>query len=141
MLIVTSFSAAILAILLVVLAILCIFARGRFKVALSDNGELALIKFIRAHANLTEFAPIFLILIGLVELNHFIPIFWLWVAALLFIVGRVAHALSLLFIEPKTLVFRQIGMGLTFITILKLAFILLVQFVLSLIWVKFKYVS
>ena len=98
MLIVTSFSTAILAILLVVLSILTIIARGKFKVALSDNGEMALVKFIRAHGNLAEFAPIFLILLTLVEVNHFISMFWLWFIALVFIFGRFSHATSLLFI-------------------------------------------
>lgn len=129
MLIVTSFSAAILAILLVVLTALTIVARNRFKVLLSDNGENVLLKFIRAHGNLAEFAPIFLILLTLVEINHFISPFWLWVTAIAFIVGRFSHALSLLFIEPKTLLFRQIGMMLTFIPIVKLALILLIKLI------------
>jgi uncharacterized protein len=129
MLIVTSFSAAILAILLVVLTVLTIIARGRFKVILSDNGEHALIKFIRAHGNLAEFAPIFLILLTLVEINHFLSIFWLWSIALVFLVGRFAHAISLLFIEPKTLKLRVFGMMLTFIPILILSLVLLFKLI------------
>ena len=125
MLIVTSFSTAILAILLVVLSILTIIARGKFKVALSDNGEMALVKFIRAHGNLAEFAPIFLILLTLVEVNHFISMFWLWFIALVFIFGRFSHATSLLFIEPKTLKLRVFAMILTFTPILILALVLI----------------
>lgn len=129
MLIVTSFSAAILAILLVLLSVLTIIARARFKVILSDNGEHALIKFIRAHGNLAEFAPIFLLLIGLVEINHFLSIFWLWSIALVFLVGRFSHAISLLFIEPKTLKLRVFGMMLTFIPILILSLVLIFKLI------------
>jgi uncharacterized membrane protein YecN with MAPEG domain len=129
MLIVTSFSTAILAILLVVLSILTVIARGKFKVALSDNGELALLKFIRAHGNLAEFAPIFLILLTLVEVNHFISVSWLWMTALVFIFGRFLHATSLLFIEPKTLKLRVFAMVLTFTPILMLALVLIFKLI------------
>lgn len=129
MLIVTSFSTAILAILLVVLSILTIIARGKFKVALSDNGELALLKFIRAHGNLAEFAPIFLILLTLVEVNHFISVSWLWMTALVFIFGRFLHATSLLFIEPKILKLRVFAMILTFTPILIFALVLIFKLI------------
>ena len=132
MLFVTCFSAAILALLLVLLTVLTIIARGRFKVILSDNGEQALLKFIRAHGNLAEFAPIFLILLGLVELNHFLSGFWLWLTAIVFIAGRFIHATSLLFIEPKTLKFRVVGMGMTFIPLIKLSLLLIVKMIMSL---------
>jgi uncharacterized membrane protein YecN with MAPEG domain len=132
MLIVTSFAAAFLALFLVLLSILTIAARLRFQVGLGDNGENALIKFIRAQGNLTEFAPIFLILIGLVELNHFLSSFWLWAIATAFICGRVSHAASLLFIEPKTLRFRQLGMALTFIPLVILSLILIFKLIANL---------
>jgi uncharacterized protein len=132
MLIVTSFAAAILAILLVVLTMLTVIARTRFKVTLSDNGELALIKFIRAHGNLTEFAPIFLILLTLIEINHFLSPFWLWITAIVFIIGRFSHAISLLFIEPKTLRLRVFAMALTFISILNLSLVLIFKLIANL---------
>ena len=124
MLIVTSFSAAFLGVLLVVLTILTIIARQRFQVILADDGKRALLKIIRAHANLIEYAPIFLILLGLVELNHLLSGFWLFLTAGLFIAGRFLHAISMLFIEPKTLKFRILGMLLTLIPMFKLALIL-----------------
>jgi uncharacterized membrane protein YecN with MAPEG domain len=125
MLIITSFTTAILAILLVVLSIFTIMARRRFKIAISDNGEMALVKFIRAHGNLAEFAPIFLFLLLLVEINHLLSVTWLWSIALLFIFGRFSHAASLLYLEHKTMNFRILGMMLTFTTILTLSFVLI----------------
>jgi len=125
MLIITSFTTAILAILLVVLSIFTIMARRRFKIAISDNGEMALVKFIRAHGNLAEFAPIFLVLLLLVEINHLLSVTWLWSIALLFILGRFSHAASLLYLEHKTMNFRILGMMLTFTTILTLSFVLI----------------
>jgi uncharacterized membrane protein YecN with MAPEG domain len=59
-------------------------ARWRFKITISDNGEMALVKFIRAHGNLAEFAPIFLFLLLLVEINHLLSVTWLWSIALIF---------------------------------------------------------
>lgn len=132
MLFVTSFSAAILAILLVILSVLTIIARGRFQVTLGDNAERALIKFIRAHGNLAEFAPFFLILLGLVELNHFLSLFWLWLIAIVFVFGRFAHATSLLFIEPKTLKLRLVAMMCTFLPLLILSIVLIFKLIASL---------
>lgn len=133
MLFVTSFTAAILAILLVALSILTIMARRKFKVALSDNGEMALLKFIRAHGNLAEFAPIFLILLLLVEINNLLSMIWLWSVALVFIFGRFSHAASLLYLEPKTMNFRILGMMLSFTSILTLSLVLIFKLIANLL--------
>jgi uncharacterized membrane protein YecN with MAPEG domain len=129
MLLITGFTTAILAIYLIFLSILTIRARRRFKVSLADNGELDLIKFIRAQGNLTEFAPIFLILLLLVEINHLLPVFWLWMIVLIFILGRCLHSVSLILVEPKTFNLRIFAMTCTFSSILLLACVLLINFI------------
>jgi hypothetical protein len=129
MLLITGFTTAILAIYLIFLSILTISARRRFKVSLADNGELDLIKFIRAQGNLTEFAPIFLILLLLVEINHLLPVFWLWMIVLIFILGRCLHSVSLILVEPKTFNLRIFAMTCTFSSILLLACVLLINFI------------
>jgi uncharacterized membrane protein YecN with MAPEG domain len=129
MLLITGFTTAILAIYLIFLSILTIRARRRFKVSLADNGEPDLIKFIRAQGNLTEFAPIFLILLLLVEINHLLPVFWLWMIVLIFILGRCLHSVSLILVEPKTFNLRIFAMTCTFSSILLLAYVLLINFI------------
>lgn len=60
------------------------------KVSVGDGGNEMVIRRMRAHANFVEYTPIFLILLGLVELAWGSSI-WLWATAIIFILGRVAH--------------------------------------------------
>lgn len=68
--------------------------RLRDKISLGDAGNAALLAHIRAHANFSEYAPLFLILLGLVELavGSRLP---LWVAGASFVLARVAHAIGM----------------------------------------------
>jgi uncharacterized membrane protein YecN with MAPEG domain len=60
------------------------------KVSVGDGGNELVTRRMRAHANFVEYTPFFLILLGLVELAWGASI-WLWGAAILFILGRIAH--------------------------------------------------
>lgn len=64
------------------------------KVSVGDGGNELLVRRMRAHSNFTEYAPFFLILLALVELAWGSNI-WLWGAAILFILGRIAHAFGM----------------------------------------------
>ncbi len=64
--------------------------RRRHNVSIGDGGQNAIATRMRAHANFTEYAPFFLILLGLVELADG-PATWLWAAAILFLAGRLLH--------------------------------------------------
>ena len=66
--------------------------RGRTseKVSIGDGGNNLVIRRMRAHANFIEYTPIFLILLALVELAWGSNLY-LWAAAILFILGRIAH--------------------------------------------------
>lgn len=70
------------------------FARSRHQVNLGDGGNEALLQAIRRHGNLTENAPLFLILLAMIEI---ISGSGIAVAALggTFVVARVAHAIGL----------------------------------------------
>jgi uncharacterized membrane protein YecN with MAPEG domain len=57
---------------------------------------------MRAHANFVEYTPIVLILTGLVELAAGASI-WLWVAALVYVVARAAHAFGMDADKPTAL--------------------------------------
>ena len=65
-------------------------ARGAAKVSIGDGGDRRLMARMRAQANYVEYTPFFLILLGLIELAHG-AVTWLWVAAIVYILARIAH--------------------------------------------------
>ena len=64
------------------------------KIMLGDGGEAAMTARIRAHANLTEYAPTVLILMALIELARG-PSLFLWIVGAAFVVVRLAHAFGM----------------------------------------------
>ena len=92
--------------------------RGAHKVLIGDGGNPAVIARMRAHANFTEYAPFFLILLGLVEMAAGSAT-WLWGAAIVFILARILHAFGM--DRPTLNPLRGIGIGLTLLTLLILA--------------------
>ena len=68
--------------------------RAAYKVSVGDGDVPALVARMRAQANFIEYTPIFLILLGLVELARGSAT-WLWLVAILFIVARVLHAFGM----------------------------------------------
>ena len=64
--------------------------RLRHKVSVGDAGDERVVARMRAHANYVEYAPFFLILVGLIELARGSEQ-WLWWVSILFILARLAH--------------------------------------------------
>ena len=119
---VTAFVAAVCALLLLITAIDTVRQRLRVKAAFGDHGDAKLISASRAHGNLAEYAPITIILLGLLETvraNHMA----LMILGAIFLVGRVAHIVGLYTpSEPgKAPLGRQIGVLATFGTLLVLS--------------------
>jgi hypothetical protein len=92
--------------------------RRRHGVSIGDGGNEAVATRMRAHANFTEYAPLFLILLGLVELARG-PHPWLWAIAILFVLGRLLHAFGMDRPAPNAL--RIGGMLATYLPLLLLA--------------------
>lgn len=116
---VTAFVAAICALLLLATAIDTMRQRLRLKAAFGDHGDAKLISASRSHGNLAEYAPITIILLGLLETaraNHMA----LMVIGAIFLIGRVAHVIGLYTpSEPgKAPLGRQAGVAATFGTLL-----------------------
>ena len=112
---VTAFVAAVCALLLLVTAIDTVRQRLRVKAAFGDPGDAKLISASRAHGNLAEYAPITIILLGLLETaraNHM----GLMIIGATFLIGRVAHVIGLYTpSEPgKAPLGRQVGVLATF---------------------------
>jgi uncharacterized membrane protein YecN with MAPEG domain len=78
------------------------------------NGELG--PRMRAHLNFTEYAPLTLILVALIELASG-PTIWLWGLTAAFLLGRVLHAIGMV----RPIWARQAGMLLTLAPMLALA--------------------
>ena len=118
MLPITLVMAAAAALINIWLAIRCIQVRQSAKILTGDGGHAMLVHRMRAQANFIEYAPIFLILLGLVEFAKG-PQGWLWGVGLAFIVGRVLHPIGMDIAKPN--VFRAAGMLVTVATTLVLA--------------------
>lgn len=92
--------------------------RGRFRISVGDEGNPAMVRRMRAHANFGEATPLFLILVALIE-HAAGSALWLWAAALAFVVARILHALGM--DRPSPSPMRVIGMWLSTIVLLGLA--------------------
>ncbi|MHA6721546.1 MAPEG family protein [Sphingomonas sp. RS2018] len=86
------------------------------NVSVGDGGDMAVIARMRAHANFTEYAPIVLILLALVELARG-PALHLWGYGAVFVVARICHGLGMDTWKPG----RGIGVGLTMLIMVVLA--------------------
>ena len=119
MLIITDTTASLLTFVYVFLAFKVIALRRTEKIALGDGGVQKLQAAIRAHGNFSEYVPLSLVLMALLELDHFASTA-LMVVALALVLGRVLHAVSVLS-NPQCFKFRVLGMQLTFATLVSLA--------------------
>lgn len=118
--IITSLTATSLALLLVILSVITIRARMKHNAAFGDAGEQRLTSAIRAHGNLTEYAPMGLILIALLEANDASHGPLLLVAAA-FVVARVLNAIGLFNPPGPPPLTRSIGIVSTLAILLGLA--------------------
>ncbi len=96
--------------------------RRRHGVSIGDGGKAQIATRMRAHANYVEYTPFFLILLALVELARGSEP-WLWLVAILFILGRLAHPLGM--DRPGANLLRIAGIAVTWLGLLALAAIAL----------------
>jgi uncharacterized membrane protein YecN with MAPEG domain len=68
--------------------------RRQFKIGVGDGGNEAVLRRMRAQANFVESTPFFLLLVLALELSGASPQ-WLAVAAALFLLARIAHAIGM----------------------------------------------
>lgn len=93
--------------------------RNKVGVSIGDGGNEMLIRRMRAHSNFVEYAPFFLILLGLIELADG-PKSWLWGFAVAFIIGRILHPFGM--DRPFPNRFRLGGIILSNLALIGLAF-------------------
>ncbi len=111
---VTLATASILGLMLIWLAARVIASRVRTETLIGEGASAELLYAIRTHGNFIEYAPIFLILLGLLEYSGGNRTALLVLAGL-FIVARPLHVLGMG--EGANLKLRQIGVVLSFTAI------------------------
>jgi hypothetical protein len=121
--VVTSLYAALLALLLVVLAVAVVRVRLRDRVGIGHGGNDRLALRVRAHANFTEYVPMALLLLLLLEVCGTDRAL-LHAFGILLVVARLLHAFGLSRSAGRSLG-RLTGAGLTFLLIAAMALLLL----------------
>ena len=107
-----------------ILLLLCLLApisrhRHRLRIGIGDGGDAALQRKIRVHANFIEYAPLALLMLGLLELSG-LATAWLWLFGWALLLGRVMHAIG--FSRKSGYSFgRFYGTALTWLVLLAMA--------------------
>ncbi|EIE5863807.1 MAPEG family protein [Vibrio alginolyticus] len=127
---ITALYANILAILIIWLAVQVIKQRRLNQIAYADGGVEALQIARSAQSNATEYIPITLILMALLEFNSAYPT-WIHLTGIIFIIGRVIHAKGIL---KKDLKKRIRGMQVTFLVILSLVVLNMIYLPYDKLW-------
>ena len=114
---VTSITAAIATLGLVILSFLVSLGRMKAKVLIGDGGVEMLLRRVRAQGNFIEYVPIGLVLLGLLEASGAGRGLLIGVAVALGL-GRLAHAIGM---YAGSLPLRGIGQMTTYLSILTAA--------------------
>jgi len=106
---VTFITLGFIGLLVITTAVQCGRMRGKTKTLLGEGDDIMLLGAIRAHANLIEFAPIVIMLIGAAEYMQANANLVLSMGVV-FVVARVCHAIGLInFPEREKNVWRAVG--------------------------------
>ncbi len=121
---VTAVFAAVIGLLLLVLSAQVVKFRLKYRMGLGVNDDRDFESAVRAHANLVEYAPIGLIMLGIAELNGVSSTLIYWTGMAL-VVGRILHAFGMINGRGGPHKARMIGIVLTWLAILVAAVLLL----------------
>jgi uncharacterized membrane protein YecN with MAPEG domain len=92
--------------------------RVKGKVLIGDGGHPVLAARMRAHSNFSEYTPLVLILMALIEMAKGSPT-WLLAVGIIYIIGRISHLFGL---DPdKPDILRGAGFLITLLVMLGLA--------------------
>ena len=110
---ITMLYVALLALLNLVIAVYVARRRLSTQINMGDGGNMSMIQAMRVHANFSEYVPLALMLILVLELSSASALLLHLMGAALF-VARIAHAQGLNS-SPDLSAGRGIGTGLTFL--------------------------
>ncbi len=126
---ITALCAGILGVLGIVLSTQAGLYRGTAKVGIGDGGNEELICRIRKHGNFSEYAPLALILLGLLEMSATAGQTAIFVLGAMIVIGRILHPMGLK-ASGRPTIFRAIGMTATMLMIL-----------VTSIWLIYNYIT
>ena len=133
--IVTPLYAGLLTLWLVFLSVRVIQHRGSEKISLGDGGSARLVRVIRAQANFTEYVPLALLLMAILEVNHH-SIYVLHAFGIALVIARLLHGYALSFTENFQFG-RVAGASLTFLVLTIEAALCIYQAVIGhMLWVR-----
>ncbi|SFJ77845.1 MAPEG family protein [Methylophaga sulfidovorans] len=124
---ITALYASLCALLIVKLSLGVIAVRRQRKIRLGDGGDEELQAAIRAQGNATEYIPITLILMFLLE-NIVVYNWIIHLAGITLLTGRIIHAIG---IKNNDLKKRVLGMKITLYLIIALSILNIVYFALA----------
>jgi uncharacterized membrane protein YecN with MAPEG domain len=124
---ITALYASLCALLIVKLSLGVIAVRRKHKIGLGDGGNDELQAAIRAQGNATEYIPITLILMFLLE-NIVVYNWIIHLAGITLLTGRIIHALG---IKNQDIKKRVLGMKITLYLIIALSILNIVYFALA----------
>ncbi|HKE47498.1 MAG TPA: MAPEG family protein [Rhodanobacteraceae bacterium] len=124
---ITGLYAALAALLIVILGMRVTLRRRVAKIGIGSGGDAVLAQRIRVHANATEYLPLSLLLLLILELNQTQPLL-LHVFGCVLIASRVFHAVGL---SSSTTASpgRAVGISLTWLVLVAMSLLLLWQVV------------
>ncbi len=120
---VTGFYAALLALLALILAWRVVMRRRAAQIGIGNGGDQDLAQRRRAHGNLLEYAPLALLLLLMLELDH-TAVWLLHLLGIVLVVARVLHAWGLSH-SVGTSFGRFAGTALTWLVMLAMIVLLL----------------
>lgn len=120
---VTGVFAAVIGILLLVLSGQVVRFRLKYKKGMGVTDDRDFEAAVRAQANLVEYAPLGLIMLGIAELNGVASGLVYWTGMVL-VVGRILHAWGMINGRGGTHWGRMLGILMTWLAILVLAILL-----------------
>lgn len=127
---ITTIVAAIFAVMMVLLSVQVSLQRAKLNVTHGDANDETLRRRVRAHGNFVEYAPLAVIVLGLMEIAA-APRVALLVLAAGFVVARLLHAIGMLYTSGASL--RAAGMLIQHAAFLGAAVVLLAE-VLNVAW-------
>ena len=104
---ITLFYTSLITLLAIFLAYKVGIARGRSKTLLGEGDSSSLLQAIRSHGNLVEYAPLAMIMLGLLEMSQ-VDNLKLHLLGSLFFVSRILHAYGLS-ISSESTSYRVLG--------------------------------
>ncbi|MDG1708310.1 MAG: MAPEG family protein [Emcibacteraceae bacterium] len=107
--VITGLCAGIMGIVAVILAGHVGSYRGKAKVGIGDGGDAELICRMRKQGNFTEYVPLALVLLGLLEMSGAAGATAIWVLGMMLVFSRILHPLGLN-ADGSPTVYRVVGM-------------------------------